>query len=90
GWWSRPKEEVKNGFITAGGILLLTGVVGTYSARNETRHMYPNKWIPSMLWAREFHDPASVKMWKEQLALEGREWIEPIPDWWPFKKKNDN
>lgn len=25
-------------------------------------------------------DPAFVAMWKEQLAKEGREWIEPIPD----------
>lgn len=35
--------------------------------------------------ARDFHDPAFVAMWKEQLAKEGREWIEPIPEWWPFK-----
>ncbi|KAJ3203328.1 tRNA pseudouridine synthase 1 [Entophlyctis luteolus] len=33
-------------------------------------------------------DPKHVAYWKEQLAREGREWIEPIPDsmksWWPL------
>jgi hypothetical protein len=51
----------------------------------EVRHGYPQRWVPSMLYSKEYHDPESVKMWKEQLAKENREWIEPIPEWWPFK-----
>ncbi len=36
-----------------------------------------------MLWARDFHDPVYVKFWKQQLEKEGREWIEPYPEWYP-------
>jgi hypothetical protein len=28
-------------------------------------------------------DPKFVAFWKARLAEEGREWIEPIPEWWP-------
>ncbi|TPX71082.1 hypothetical protein SpCBS45565_g01369 [Spizellomyces sp. 'palustris'] len=57
-----------------------------WNEQPKLRHRYPDRWIPSMLWSREFHDPAFKAMWEEQLAKEGRQWIEPIPDWWPFKK----
>ncbi|KAI8905953.1 hypothetical protein EDD86DRAFT_248890 [Gorgonomyces haynaldii] len=79
GWWPAPKHWVRNSIIT-GGI-----VAGIAAYGFSYRHRYPDQWIPSMLWSREFHDPQAVKYWKEQLKKEGREWIEPIPQWWPFK-----
>ncbi|KAI9350342.1 hypothetical protein BDR26DRAFT_583799 [Obelidium mucronatum] len=88
GWWPEPKNAKLNTLITFGAIAGLTGVVWSYSADKERRIMYPRNWIPSMLWAKEFHDPQHVAFWKEQLAKEGRQWIEPIPDsmksWWPL------
>ncbi|KAJ3040270.1 hypothetical protein HDV00_011248 [Rhizophlyctis rosea] len=29
-------------------------------------------------------DPEAIAFWKKQLEKEGREWIEPIPEWYPF------
>ncbi|EGF84374.1 hypothetical protein BATDEDRAFT_22366 [Batrachochytrium dendrobatidis JAM81] len=85
GWWTHPKHAFRNSLVHSGIILGLCVCIFKFSAEHETRHKYPKVWIPSMLWAKEFHDPVSVAFWKEQLAIEGREWIEPIPDWWPFK-----
>ncbi|KAI8897100.1 hypothetical protein BC833DRAFT_649879 [Globomyces pollinis-pini] len=86
GWNPNPKYAVRNGVFTGLLILGVTSIVFSTSAKNERRIFYPHGWIPSMLWADEFHNPDSVAQWKAQLAKEGREWIEPIPDWWPFKK----
>ncbi|KAI9208128.1 uncharacterized protein BJ171DRAFT_471824 [Polychytrium aggregatum] len=86
GWWGLPKQWKSNSVITATAMVAATGVVFNFSAGREIRHHYPEKWIPSMLWSRDFHDPEFVAVWKKQLEKEGREWIEPIPDWWPFKK----
>ncbi|KAJ3296374.1 hypothetical protein HDU79_006853 [Rhizoclosmatium sp. JEL0117] len=92
GWWPEPKGAALNSVITMGAILGLTGVAWSVSADRERRLMYPQNWIPSMLWAKEFHDPQHVAFWKEQLAKEGREWIEPIPDsmksWWPLHRNS--
>lgn len=83
GWWPTPKHYIRNSIVTGGIIGSLTAVAWQYSAGRENRHRYPDRWIPSMLWAREFHDEEAVKFWKEQLAKESREWIEPIPAWFP-------
>ncbi|KAI8924437.1 hypothetical protein BC831DRAFT_306620 [Entophlyctis helioformis] len=89
-WWPQARTPAGNTFLTV-SILVASGVaLFNWSAEKETRHSYPLYWIPSMLWAKEFHDPVSVAFWKEQLAKEGREWIEPIPSWWPFKKAVKN
>ncbi|TPX31014.1 hypothetical protein SmJEL517_g05536 [Synchytrium microbalum] len=87
GWWPTPQNYVSNTIVTGLGIATIVGFGWKFSADRELRHRYPDRWIPSMIWAKEFHDPASVAMWKEQLAKEGREWIEPTPSWWPFKAK---
>ncbi|KAJ3066504.1 hypothetical protein HDU98_010173 [Podochytrium sp. JEL0797] len=93
GWWPEPKSAKFNSVITMTAILGLTGAAWTLSADRERRLMYPQNWIPSMLWAKEFHDPKHVAFWKEQLEKEGREWIEPIPDsmksWWPLYRKQE-
>jgi hypothetical protein len=49
----------------------------SWASDNERRWMYPQKWIPSMLWEREFNDPEHVAFWKKQLKEQGREWIDP-------------
>ncbi|KAI8814153.1 hypothetical protein BJ742DRAFT_671883, partial [Cladochytrium replicatum] len=71
----------RNPIIPVVGMLTLAAAGFYYSTTRELRTRYPERWIPSMLWAREFHDPQSVAFWKEQLAKEEREWIEPHPDW---------
>ncbi|KAI9094912.1 hypothetical protein DFS34DRAFT_627671 [Phlyctochytrium arcticum] len=89
GWWPQPKHGLRNSVVTAGIVVGLTAVAWNFSANQERRHRYPDRWIPSMLWARDFNDPEFKKQWQEQLAKEGREWIEPIPEWWPFKKRQE-
>ncbi|KAJ3117816.1 hypothetical protein HK098_006091, partial [Nowakowskiella sp. JEL0407] len=81
GWWPNPTNYVRNSLITLSTIGVLSYFVGSYSASLEVRTRYPDRWIPSMLWAKEFHDPEFKKQWQEQLKKEGREWIEPIPSW---------
>lgn len=106
GWWPLPARWKRNMFIQGVGLAVASAVVLKWSADKEYRFNYPDKWIPSMLYARDFHvsfsffatlilmdkanlwsvmeqDPVFVKYWKEQLEREGREWIEPIPAWWP-------
>eukprot|EP00842_Homolaphlyctis_polyrhiza_P006093 jgi/Hompol1/6485/HPOL_000775-RA len=90
GWWPEPKHSNTNVLINFALIFATGAFLFKQSAERETRHMYPQGWIPSMLWSKEFHDPVSVARWKEQLAKEGREWIEPIPDWWPFKARKES
>ncbi|KAJ3167786.1 hypothetical protein HDU87_001449 [Geranomyces variabilis] len=86
GWWPAPKNYFVNTIIAGAGVATLVATAWKFSANREIRHRYPDRWIPSMLWAKEFHDPAYKAMWEKQLVIEGREWIEPIPAWWPFKK----
>ncbi|KAJ3411773.1 hypothetical protein HDV05_001731 [Chytridiales sp. JEL 0842] len=91
GWWPAPKRAGTNALITAGAIAGLAALVWSVSAERELRHTYPNRWIPSMLWAKEFHDPKFKAFWEEQLKKEGREWIEPVPEsmksWWPLYRE---
>ncbi|CEL53244.1 hypothetical protein RSOLAG1IB_06210 [Rhizoctonia solani AG-1 IB] len=56
GWWTRPHNWVANTFVVTAGIATLTYGVWQYSAKLEQRHAEPVKWIPSMLWAREFKE----------------------------------
>nr|KAJ3422853.1 hypothetical protein HK105_005937 [Polyrhizophydium stewartii] len=90
GWWTNPKNRAFNSLVTGSIVLASAAILFKISAEVETRHRYPRVWIPSMLWSKEFHDPVSVAYWKEQLAKEGREWIEPIPAWWPFKGRQQS
>ncbi|KAG9083540.1 hypothetical protein FS749_005949 [Ceratobasidium sp. UAMH 11750] len=56
GWWTRPTNWVANTSICVAGIGALVYGVWQYSARVEQRHAEPVKWIPSMMWAREFKE----------------------------------
>ncbi|RKO98483.1 hypothetical protein CXG81DRAFT_30444 [Caulochytrium protostelioides] len=85
--WPNPRHGIMNNVVSYGIAGFVAYHVFQYSASIERRAQYPDRWIPSMLWAKEFHDPVLVAQWKERLALEGREWIEPIPSWWPFQPK---
>ncbi|KAJ3209004.1 hypothetical protein HDU67_006419 [Dinochytrium kinnereticum] len=89
------REEVRtiltpsgSGLTTVAGIFTLAGVIWSASAEREVRHTYPNRWIPSMLWSKEFHDPEFRAQWEAQLKKEGKAPIEPIPEsfrsWWPL------
>jgi hypothetical protein len=55
GFNPNPKNYFRNSVITGAVIIALTASVFSYSASVERRVRYPDKWIPSMLWAKEFH-----------------------------------
>ncbi|KAF9447253.1 hypothetical protein P691DRAFT_650857, partial [Macrolepiota fuliginosa MF-IS2] len=54
GWWVRPSNWASNTFIACGGILAATYAVWQVSADHEQRISQPNRFIPSMLWAKEY------------------------------------
>ncbi|KAF8597588.1 hypothetical protein BDV93DRAFT_369576 [Ceratobasidium sp. AG-I] len=56
GWWTRPTNWAMNTTICAAGIGALVYGAWQYSASIEQRHAEPVKWIPSMLWAKEFKE----------------------------------
>ncbi|CAG8838944.1 30739_t:CDS:2, partial [Racocetra persica] len=45
-----------NTAITIAGISVIVGVIWKISAEKEWRHNKPNRWIPSMMWSRQFKD----------------------------------
>jgi hypothetical protein len=61
GWNPTPKLYKRNTLITGAIILSLTAVVWNISIEKERRVHYPHRWIPSMLWAKEFHVLLSYK-----------------------------
>ncbi|GAO46049.1 hypothetical protein SAICODRAFT_87703 [Saitoella complicata NRRL Y-17804] len=56
GWWSQPKNWKMNTALTMGAILLINVWVFKKSAELEKRYNNPSRWIPSMLWSKEFLD----------------------------------
>ena len=76
GWWAEPANATKNALVSVGIYSVALAAMWSYSASIETRHHYPNRWIPSMLWGRDFYDPAFVAQWKKQLKATGKEWID--------------
>ncbi|KAF0494325.1 hypothetical protein F8M41_021268 [Gigaspora margarita] len=56
GWWTRPSNWKSNTAITLAGMSVIIGVVWKISAENEWRHNKPNRWIPSMMWSKQFRD----------------------------------
>jgi hypothetical protein len=98
GWNPTPKNYVRNSFVTGAIILSITAVAWNISVEKEVeiaddREEYithivgfqacfgPRNFMYSILT----QDPESVARWKAVLKEQGREWIEPIPKWWPFK-----
>ncbi|OAV97439.1 hypothetical protein PTTG_26053 [Puccinia triticina 1-1 BBBD Race 1] len=56
GWWTRPTNWRSNTAIIIAGSTLVFYSVFKLSAHREQRMQAPNRWIPSMLWAREFKE----------------------------------
>ncbi|KAH6912984.1 hypothetical protein BKA70DRAFT_1265712 [Coprinopsis sp. MPI-PUGE-AT-0042] len=56
GWWVQPKNWASNTAIAFGGIFLATYAVWSVSAAKERRVTQPDRWIPSMMWAKEYDD----------------------------------
>ncbi|CAO3610628.1 unnamed protein product [Mucor hiemalis] len=59
GWWSRPKTWKSNTVIAALGMAVTLGAIWRVSAEKEVRYQQPKRWIPSMLWAKQFKDQQS-------------------------------
>ncbi|GAN05075.1 conserved hypothetical protein [Mucor ambiguus] len=56
GWWSRPKTWKTNTLVAAFGMAVTLGAVWKVSADKEVRYQQPKRWIPSMMWAKQFKD----------------------------------
>ncbi|EIM23060.1 hypothetical protein E3Q22_00638 [Wallemia mellicola] len=56
GWWTNPRNWKANTAVVFTAIGFLTYGVWNYSASKENRTREPSRWIPSMIWAREFKE----------------------------------
>jgi len=54
GYWVQPKNWLSNTIIASLGIAGLSYGIFLFSAEHEWRHNAPHRWIPSMLWAKQF------------------------------------
>ncbi|KAM6501391.1 hypothetical protein JOM56_004405 [Amanita muscaria] len=63
GWWTRPQNWLSNTAIAFSGILAVTYLTWSVSAKNERRTVQPDRFIPSMLWAEEYREQWEQK-WK--------------------------
>ncbi|KAL9709121.1 hypothetical protein Ac2012v2_007474 [Leucoagaricus gongylophorus] len=54
GWWVRPSNWASNTVIAIGGMATVLYAVWKISADREDRIVQPNRFIPSMLWAKEY------------------------------------
>lgn len=66
------------------GLFLISSVGAFYMVRDIERITdYPDRWIPLMLYGKDFHDPVCVDYWKTYCKNNGKTYIEPYPTWWP-------
>ncbi|KAK0431353.1 uncharacterized protein ARMOST_12691 [Armillaria ostoyae] len=56
GWWVQPSNWKANTAVVATGIFAIAYLVGSLSAAREQRPIAPKKWIPSMLWAKQYQE----------------------------------
>ncbi|ORX65310.1 hypothetical protein K493DRAFT_317983 [Basidiobolus meristosporus CBS 931.73] len=56
GWWSRPANWKSNTVIAGLGCTVFIAYVWKASADREVRHQHPSRWIPSMMWAKQYRD----------------------------------
>ncbi|TFK31914.1 hypothetical protein BDQ12DRAFT_68685 [Crucibulum laeve] len=61
GWWVNPSNWKSNTFIAFAGGLAVVYAAWNVSANREERTQPPTRWIPSMLWAREFREKDAAK-----------------------------
>ncbi|KAG2183781.1 hypothetical protein INT43_006792 [Umbelopsis isabellina] len=54
GWWARPKTWKSNTAVAAIGMVVTLGAIWKVSADKEWRHREPTRWIPSMMWSKQF------------------------------------
>ncbi|TEB32959.1 hypothetical protein FA13DRAFT_1616350, partial [Coprinellus micaceus] len=56
GWWVRPSNWAANTTFAAVGIAGVVFAAWNVSADHERRVTQPDRWIPSMLWAKEYKE----------------------------------
>ncbi|RUP52205.1 hypothetical protein BC936DRAFT_137741 [Jimgerdemannia flammicorona] len=54
GWWAQPKTWKSNTVVVALGMAVTCAGVWRLSAEREWRHKEPIRWIPSMMWSKQF------------------------------------
>ncbi|KAK0477700.1 hypothetical protein EDD18DRAFT_75551 [Armillaria luteobubalina] len=62
GWWVQPSNWKANTAVVATGIFAIAYLVGSLSAAREQRPVAPKKWIPSMLWAKQYQEVESRRL----------------------------
>ncbi|VDB86394.1 unnamed protein product [Peniophora sp. CBMAI 1063] len=68
GWWSQPKTWRRNTAILFGGILLVTYGAASVSWDREQRYVLPTRWVPSMLFSRQFREDEAAKAVAEKYS----------------------
>ncbi|KAK0235266.1 hypothetical protein EDD85DRAFT_772858 [Armillaria nabsnona] len=68
GWWVQPSNWKANTAVVATGIFAIAYLVGSLSAAREQRPIAPKKWIPSMLWAKQYQDAEKVRYRNNSLS----------------------
>ncbi|EIM87237.1 uncharacterized protein STEHIDRAFT_78104 [Stereum hirsutum FP-91666 SS1] len=66
GWWGQPRAWKTNTAVLFAGILAVAYGTWTISAEHERRDVLPNRWIPSMMWAKQFKDAEKKKLEESQ------------------------
>ncbi|KAF6757933.1 hypothetical protein DFP72DRAFT_776450, partial [Ephemerocybe angulata] len=56
GWWVRPSNWAANTAFASAGIAAIIYATWNYSSDHETFHTQPDRWIPSMLWSKEYRN----------------------------------
>ncbi|BGO91338.1 hypothetical protein NBRC10512_007078 [Rhodotorula toruloides] len=54
GWWTNPHNWRTNTAYAMLGIAFVGYGIFKFSAEHEERHTAPTRWIPSMMWAKQF------------------------------------
>eukprot|EP00210_Caulerpa_lentillifera_P001059 g1021.t1 len=57
GWYCDPVYWRRNTFFGLCAGFAITGTMFFYSVKMEERPNYPRRWIPSLLWCKNFPDP---------------------------------
>ncbi|KAI0030142.1 hypothetical protein K488DRAFT_88035 [Vararia minispora EC-137] len=68
GWWSQPKAWKFNTAVLFGGILVTTLGIAVVSWDREKRYVMPNRWIPSMMFERQFRQDPDAKKVAEKFS----------------------
>jgi len=56
GWWTRPKNWKSNTTVIGVGLIATVYGIWSLSADREERTVPPFRWIPSLMWSRQYKE----------------------------------